>query len=339
MNIYVLNTLVQGTDTIDLLIEKLPVKGIITLEKKDTVDISGYVHLKDYCRINNLDFISVESYSLKNDFDKDKLSDLDIDILIVLGWQRLIPEWLIRHCKMCAIGAHGSANGITEGRGRSPQNWALILGKSKFYISIFKIDAGIDSGEIIDTDLFTLSKHDDIRTSYYKASWLTAKMIIKNIQNGNIQNGKFIQQSNAPRYLPQRLPEDGKIDWNRTTYEIYNFIRALTKPYPGAYTEHLGNRIFIWKAIPFDELEGFSEFKSGQIIKIYNSTKDVLVKTRDKALLITEYTIEPDIGNKILKNGVIFNSGNYSEQIRTIVKRHYNKYPTLEISDKIIRDI
>ena len=81
------------------------------------------------------------------------------------------------------MGAHGSPLGITKGRGRSPQNWALILGLSTFYISIFKIDPGIDSGQIIETRSFTYSDFDDIKTSYYKVCLLTADMIINNLKS------------------------------------------------------------------------------------------------------------------------------------------------------------
>lgn len=336
MNIYVLNTLSMGTDSINILKGDLRIKGIIGLTKREsTASISGYAYLEDYCKENGFDFIPVEDYSLKDSRDKERLLNLDIDILIVCGWQRLIPEWLINHCKICAIGAHGSAHGITKGRGRSPQNWALLLGKKKFYVSIFRIDAGIDSGEIIETRFYTLNEHDDIQTSYFKATWLTAKMIIENILNGNIQKGRTVTQFGTPQYLPQRLPEDGKIDWKRKTEQLYNFIRAQTKPYPGAYTEFSNYKCYIWRSIPFDDLAGFSIYQPGQIIKIF-SNKTFLVKTGNGTLLILDYSIEPNAGKQVLKEGMIFESAIFKEQMNAIIERHYQKYPEANISDDIM---
>ena len=115
--------------------------------------------------------------------DKNKLLNTNIDILIVAGWQRLIPEWLIQHCKICVIGSHGSPLGITKGRGRSPQNWALIMGMESFEISIFQIDKGIDSGRIFNTKSFKYSAFDDIKTSYYKVCMLISQMLIELIKS------------------------------------------------------------------------------------------------------------------------------------------------------------
>lgn len=237
MNIYVLSTLEMGIDVTDILKKSLKIQGLIGLsERQQTNAISGYRYLKGYCDDNNFSFIEMDNYSLSNPKDKEKLLSLDIDILIVAGWQRLIPKWLIEHCKICAIGSHGSAYGITGGRGRSPQNWALLTGRKEFYISIFKIDEGADSGQIIDTRKFVLSDLDDIKTSYYRTNWLIANMIVENVNKQKISGLSFQEQQGEPQYLPQRFPEDGEIDWSRMSHRIYNSVRALTKPYPGAFS-------------------------------------------------------------------------------------------------------
>lgn len=335
MNIYILNTLVTGFNSINILKRHLELHGVIGLSKRDATDkISGYRYLKQYCRENDLNFVELQSYSISNPNDKEKLLNLDIDILIAAGWQRLIPSWLIDHCKICVIGSHGSFHGITGGRGRSPQNWALLLGKKEFYISIFKIDKGIDSGPIIDTKKFVFSKLDDIRTSYYKVSWLTSHMIINNIKNGRILSGNFVKQEGKTRYLPQRLPGDGKIDWSRTSDEIYDFVRALTKPYPGAFSFIGKNKINIWRGIPF-EIQDYSDTLTHGEIALTYANGDFLVKTGSSFFLVENYTMEFEESEYPLKEGMVLLSCDFNKQITEIIHRHYNKYPQLTISDDI----
>jgi len=334
MNIYILNTLAIGQDTSLLLLKQLDIRGIIGLSERQPGDaISDYLYQKEFCKKTGVDFVEASSYTLSDERDKAKLLSLDIDVLIITGWQRLLPDWLIQHCKLCIIGSHGSPFGITQGRGRSPQNWALILGAKEFYISIFKIDKHIDSGDIIDTQKFPLTLFDDIRTSYYKVSWLTAHMIAENIKNGNIARGQFtLQKETHASYFPQRLPEDGQIDWHRSSIDIYNFIRALTKPYPGAFSKCGQSVLKIWKAIPFEVKEAGSA-EPGEIVKIFNKG-ELLIKTGDGFILASEYEAKD---NAVLTEGLILESLPFKENMERIIRRHRTKYPELRISDEILK--
>jgi len=333
MKIYAISTLQHGIDILNYIKNDIKISGVIGLSRRKKNDkISGYVYLQNFCKKNNYDFIPIENYSMKNRTDKLKLLSLDMDILLVLGWQRLIPEWLLNKVKIAVIGSHGSPWGINNGRGRSPQNWGLILGKKRFEISIFKMNKGIDSGNIIDTKKFDLTDCDDIKTSYQKSSLLISQMLINNIK----KNQKIISkpQKSTPRYLPKRIPEDGHIDWSRTTQEIYNFVRALTRPYPGAFSFILKNRINIWKSIPFNLKIGKNNNEPGKIIKIF-SNNDLLIKTKDGYLLVTEYSKQPS--KFTLKVGMKFNSCDFSTQIQGIIHRHYSKYPNNIIHNEILR--
>lgn len=336
MNIYILNTIEVGVNSVNILNRHLDIRGIIGLTERSSSDaISGYIYQEEYCRKNNLDFIPVERYSLSSTRDKEKLLGLDIDILIVAGWQRLIPSWLISHCKYCVIGSHGSVSGITGGRGRSPQNWAILLGKKEFYISIFKIDKGIDSGPVLDTNKFVISEFDDIKTSYYKVSWLTSRMIIDIIKSNKISSASGIEQEGEARYLPQRLPEDSQIDWSRTSKGIYDFVRALTRPYPGAFSFLGKQKIVIWKARPFEMSHGADNYRHGEIVCLYVNG-DMLVKTGDSLLLVEDYDVVPEGNAQLVKEGDIFSPFRCYDQMRLIVQRHYDKHPDLMITDDIL---
>lgn len=335
MNVYIINTLSIGEDSIELLSRELNIKGVIGLSDRSPSDsISGFSYQKNYCIINNLNFIEVESYSLKHVTDKNKILKLNIDVLIVCGWQRLIPEWLIVHCKKCVIGSHGSPFGITKGRGRSPQNWSLLMGLKKFEISIFMIDKGIDSGKILDSKVFEYDVHDNIQTSYYKVSILTSNMIINLLSNPNFLDTNFnSQKEDEAEYLPQRIPEDGYIDWNLSNQQIYNFIRSLTKPYPGSKTVLNQNSITIWEGKPFKLDIPIDKYKNGEVFKVF-SNGDILVKCHQGLFLITNFTHN---GNKFNVNkGDVFLSVNHKVQNKKILDRHITKYPDLPISNYLI---
>jgi methionyl-tRNA formyltransferase len=207
----------------------------------------------------------------------------------------------------------------------------LILGKEKFHLSIFKIDPGIDSGSIISTRSFDLSLSDDIKSSYYKAGLLTSQMLLECLLDIDHSLRSLQRQEGVPRYLPQRLPEDGGIDWTRTSREIYDFVRALTRPYPGAFSYLFEKKITIWKARPMSKQYFFNEERAGMVVKVF-ANEDFLVTTGDGLLLVEDYAAEESV-----KEGAMFKSCDFKKQMQTIINRHYAKYPNLILHDDILK--
>jgi methionyl-tRNA formyltransferase len=337
MNIYILLAAATGIDLIEIIKNKINIKGVIGLSNRNPSDsISGFVYMQGYCKENNLNFIPVDSYNLKDKKDIEKLSELDIDILILGPWGRLIPNWLIDQCKVGAIGIHGSSYGITGGRGRAPENWALILGEETFSISIFKVDPGVDSGDVLDTKTFDISLTDDILSTRYKMIWNVGQMIIKLLTCNHSNFFKGQPQIEDCRYLPQRIPADGELDWQRSAKEIYNFIRAITRPYPGAYSKlNKNGQILFWEASPLEGLPNIEKFQPGEIISRPSSSSQLLIKTGKGALFVTQYELRPESLNSLTLEGHIFKSANFYDQCNEIFQRHYNKYPDKTIQEKI----
>ncbi|MEH6611515.1 MAG: formyltransferase family protein [Halioglobus sp.] len=253
MKIVVATATQSGLDTLDMLRETIDIHMVLGLDGgQNKKKISGHADVSAYCQNAQLSYLGVKSYGLKCDQDQARLLSEEIDVLLVLGWQRLIPAWLIEHTKFAVIGGHGSAVGITEGRGRSPQNRASILGRSSFSISLFKIESGVDSGPVLMEKTFTYSQLDDIETSYFKTSWIMSDMMIELLNSSDPMRFDGLAQVGVPAYLPKRAAEDGRVDWGMSSAQIYNFVRGLTHPYPGAFT-FLGEiRVNIWSLIPFD---------------------------------------------------------------------------------------
>lgn len=319
MRIYLLNCLVTGLPFVKLLCGNVQIAGVISVKAEGASSITEYYDMEQFCLEQKIEYVTVETYSLKSENDKNKLLNLSIDLIIVSAWQRLVPEWLIKHCNMGIIGAHGSSIGIEGGRGRSPQNWSLILGQDRFYVSIFWIDANIDSGEIIDTKEFEYELIDDISTSYHKVAICLAEMVIENLRNGNIVNHYGVRQRGEIGYLPKRTSDDGMIDWKRTCREVYDFVRALTVPYPCAYTKVRGHiiKIIRCKYIRMESLL-LGQYSHGEVIMILDSSS-FWVKCSDGIIEILEYANEEGIE---IKEGDIFEECDFKEQMRRIIERH-----------------
>jgi len=95
-------------------------------------------------------------------------------------------------------------------------------------------------------------------------------------------------QQGEPSYYPKRTPEEGDINWQNDMLEIYNFIRAQTKPMPGAFTFSNGKKIIIWKAQPFDMKIKYDDKKIGQVVEVF-STGDFVVNCNSGSLLVTDF--------------------------------------------------
>ena len=231
---------------------------------------------------------------------------------------------------MCAIGVHGSAAGITAGRGRSPQNWALIMGKTVFEVSLFFIDPDVDSGDILNTRSFPLTDHDDIRTSYFKMSRCTADMVVESWHGGDIAAGRAAPQSGKACYLPQRRPEDGAIDWHRSSRQIHDFVRALTWPYPGAFSRLEEATVTVWRGRPF-ETGGDEGGRPGEVLAAGRDGA-LLLATGDGAYLADEWSVEAPCS---IETGVVLDSVSFAEQMAGIVDRHRAKHPDLPLAEDI----
>ncbi|MEM4406523.1 MAG: formyltransferase family protein [Candidatus Methanomethylicaceae archaeon] len=314
--------------------DKIRFNFIIGLAEPVSLDsVSGYVNIKKLIENDNIDCYLASKYSLNDKIDIENIIKRDIDVLLVLGWQRLVPDWLLDHVKIATIGVHGSPFGITKGRGRSPQNWALIMGETCFSLALFKIDKGIDSGDILMERKFNYTLFDDIETSYLKCSILVSDMIIDLFENMPkvLENAR--PQVGEPEYFPARKPEDGGIDWNLRVREVYNIVRALKKPYPGAFTYYDNVKIKIWDAIPFDlEPKDLFTLCNGEIYETFAS-KMFLVKCSDGLVLIKEWEADSPWEPKkrqVLKSIPIVNT------LDNIFQRHKCRHPNMKINRNLL---
>jgi methionyl-tRNA formyltransferase len=171
------------------------------------------------------------------------------DLLFSFYYRRLLSPAILAIPSIGAVNLHGSL--LPKYRGRAPLNWALVHGETVTGVTLHHMDARADHGDIIAQRVVPIAVEDTALTLSAKLSAAAAALL------GELY--PLIVTGRAPR-RPQdhasattfgrRTPADGLIDWSRSAWQIYNLIRAVTRPFPGAFTFWEGQRIFVWAARP-----------------------------------------------------------------------------------------
>ena len=156
------------------------------------------------------------------------------DLLLVAGWPLIFPSELIKAAKFGTINLH--AGKLPNYRGGSPLNWQIIEGKKNIYISILKMTKKIDEGPIYISKKIFLSSKEDIKDLHNKVNKTYPNMVEETIQRIIKKIKPKKQNIKFKRYLKQRSDKDGEIKWDHMTdFQVFNLVRGITKPYPGAF--------------------------------------------------------------------------------------------------------
>lgn len=164
--------------------------------------------------------------------------------VFVLGWHSIVPPKILN--KHDVFGFHASL--LPKNAGWAPLVWSLIDGEKETGVTLFKLDEGIDTGSIIAQESFRIEEKDDIRKLLRKTKKAVKKICVHT--SNQIASGTWIEQKQnfALRTVrDKREPMDGRIDFYKTCADIKNFVRAQSKPYPGAYIEFGDTHLIIDK--------------------------------------------------------------------------------------------
>lgn len=277
-----------------------PVDLVITISPEVTKrnQVSGYKGLSFLTEKYGIPVHEADSYFLTDEKTQSFLAQNEFEIGICMGWQRLIPKSVLDCFEYGVFGFHGNAGYLPFGRGRSPLNWSIILGDTRFNLNMFRYDEKADSPNVFATEMFSITPHDDIRTAQYK-NMICSKRLIRRLLEA-YQSGTVTIRTESKDYdswYQKRTAQDGKVDFRARTREIYNLIRGVAAPFPGAFayvnTEEPDRKIVIWEAHPFDEMIDFSAYAPGEIIDMFDGK--LVVRTVDGSLLIDSFDFEGEI--------------------------------------------
>jgi methionyl-tRNA formyltransferase len=235
------------------------IEAVLTLKPDLAAKRSG---AGDYSRL--CQEFSIPLYEIANINDEESLSllkKLSLDVVFVIGWTQIVRPEALTLVRFGMIGAHASL--LPHNRGRAPINWAIIKGEKQTGNSLMWLAQGVDTGDIIDQVVIPITPYDTCASLYEKVAESNRDMIVRLIPRllANERPG-LAQSHNGEANLPGRQPKDGLLNWGMKNAEVYDFVRALTKPYPGAFSWLDGKRWTIWQcaflpgSIPFDAKPG-----------------------------------------------------------------------------------
>lgn len=184
------------------------------------------------------------------------------DLILSLYYRNFIPEEIFSLARLGAYNMHGSY--LPAYRGRAPLNWSIINGENHCGVTLHTIEKKFDAGEIVDREKVAFGPDEyvgDIQPRVSAAAVRVLERALPSLLAGNPKLEK--QDESKASYFGKRTPEDGRIDFSKSAREVFNLVRGVSRPFPGAFAEIGGRRYTIWRAKP---LEDFKGGRAGEIV-------------------------------------------------------------------------
>ena len=185
-----------------------------------------------------------------NDEFRTQLSALKPGTIIVVGYGRIIPQWMLDLPPLGNINLHASL--LPKYRGAAPIQWAIANGERTTGVSTMKIDAGLDTGDILLQREMVIAATDTAETLAPKLADLGADLMIETLR-GLVSDAIVPSKQNGSEatLAPILNKEDGRIDFSRSAAEILNRLRGF-QPWPGAFSTFRGKNLHFWRAVAAD---------------------------------------------------------------------------------------
>ena len=198
--------------------------------------------------------------SIKNNAGfREQLGEFKPDAIIVVGYGRIIPQWMLDLPPLGNINLHASL--LPKYRGAAPIQWAVAHGETITGVTTMKIDAGLDTGDILQQKEVPIAPNDTAETMAPKLAAVGADLMVETLRAWQTGTLHARPQDNAKATLaPILKKEDGIIDFSRPASEILNRMRGF-QPWPGAYTRFRGKTLQVSKAAVLDRTLPSSELQ------------------------------------------------------------------------------
>ncbi len=178
---------------------------------------------------------------------REKIAALRPDLILSVYYRHMIGTKLLTLPPLGAWNLHGSL--LPKYRGRAPINWAVLHGEARMGMTLHRMVKSADAGAIVDQDGADIGPRDTAEQAFRKVLPCARRVLARQIDALLAGMATETPQDEAQaNYFGGRKPEDGRIVWTQTSRQIFNLIRAVTDPYPGAFAEISGARLMVWWA-------------------------------------------------------------------------------------------
>ena len=283
MNVLFVGCVQSSKIILERLLEEDIVNIVGVITKENSRVNSDFYDLANICREKKIDYKYVNNINDKTSVEY--IIDKNPDIIYCFGWSQIIKEEILQIPNGGVIGFHPAE--LPMNRGRHPIIWALALGLERTASTFFKMDIGADSGDIVSKKIINIDYKDNAEILYNKIMDVAKEQVIEFTKE--IIEGKKVyipQDELKANYWRKRGKSDGQIDWRMDSKTIYNLVRALYKPYPGAHFVHNDRDIKVWEVEEINNNES-KNIEAGKVIEVY-SDNSFLVKVSNGLIKVIQ---------------------------------------------------
>lgn len=248
-----------------------------TLTDSQAVQKSGRVFVDDFCAAHRIPV--VKGRNINDAAVVAAIEAARLDWLFIIGWSQIAGDAVLGSTTRGVLGIHPTL--LPEGRGRAAIPWAILRGLRTTGVTLFKLDANVDTGPIIAQKRIGVDERETATTLYEKVA-VAHRDVIRGAWPDLASDAVVLgpQDEALASYWPARTPADGELSANMTVAEIDRLVRATTKPYPGAFIKRERDVLRIWAGRP---VTGFSE----------REFLGPVVRGRDGTFEAEKYSTEP----------------------------------------------
>ncbi len=225
------------------------------------------------------------------------------DVAVVVAYGRILPESFLKAFPSGAVNVHFSL--LPKYRGAAPVNWAIVNGETVTGVTTMRIDAGLDTGDILLQREVTIGRDENSAELMRRLSTIGADLLSETLRRmpGIVP---VPQDDETASFAPLMKKEDGRIDWNLPAITVANRVRGF-QPFPTSFSFYEGKKVTIWRAAPSGEVQ--SSAKPGEILNAKGG--DLVVNCGEGSLYVEELQIEGKkrMSTRDFLNGVKFEIG------------------------------
>jgi methionyl-tRNA formyltransferase len=213
----------------------------------------------------------------------ERIAAMRPDLIISVYYRNMIGMKVLGLAPLGAFNMHGSL--LPAYRGRAPINWAVLHGETRIGMTLHRMVKEPDAGNIVDQEGVDIGPRDTAEQAFRKVLPCARKVLGRQIDallSGTARES--VQDVSKATYFGGRKPEDGRIDWSKTSLQVFNLVRAVTEPYPGAFVDTGGARLMVWWAEPASPLAKSLKGRPGEVL----SVSPLVVGTGDGAIELTK---------------------------------------------------
>jgi methionyl-tRNA formyltransferase len=263
--------------------------GVVTLPGPVDPNRSGQCAFDEVAA--RLDASLIETRDINSPETLNSIRELNPELIFVVGWSQLVRDSFIKLAPDGVFGMHPTL--LPRHRGRAPIPWAILAGLARTGVTLFEIvDATADSGEIVGQVVLDIAPDETATTLFQRLAEAHVQLVRELVPALVTRTApRLPQDPSRASSWPKRIPADGIIDWETRAPYLYDWVRAQTRPYPGAFTFLGDEKVIVWGARPVD-LEGSEP--AGTIVEV--SSAGPVVACGEGGLVLEEVQTNAMLG-------------------------------------------